>query len=104
MAPKLLPENQDTGFPECPEQLQRFVLSYLAVWMTEPQKVGAIWSNPQNAQLLLEVFSHALSVKTSASDVSISALQTFHRLFFSSSPPLPELQPRLTAYRLYFLK
>jgi hypothetical protein len=82
---KLLPADQNTGFMECPPKLQMLVLSYLSVWMKDPKKVGAVWTNPQNAQLLLEIFSHALSIGSGSSDVSVLALQTFHGLFFTGN-------------------
>ncbi len=100
---RLLPADQNTGFPECPPKLQRLVMTYLNAWMKDPKKISAVWTNPQNAQLLLEVFSHALSVSTADADVSILALQTFHGLFFSAVPA-PELASRLTPFRLFYLK
>lgn len=100
---KLLPEDQRTGFPDCPAKLQRRVHEYLALWFQDPKKVTVLWATPQNVQLLLEIFSYAVNISTTDADVAVAALQSYHGLFFTATP-VPELVQRLNQYRSYFLK
>jgi hypothetical protein len=102
----LLPADQNTGFSECPPKLLRVLLTGLEQMLKDPRKVTQIWADPQNAQLLLEMYSQGMNVGSSDADISHLVMNLFLPVFFppSNVPLLPEIASRISAFRVYALK